>query len=293
MATRTCTTAKEKAAGTLDQATVRASSDTNQRHDRRRPPSVLSPDGKWIAFFLDGKLMKVPVTGGTAQQLPTLRRRVAVHGWRTAISIHGPTYTLVEVPARVEQVGRCNRGTTRCVGAIAPSRFPGTGAVLFTACNVNCASTQVWVLDRQSGKARKLIDNGFAIGVAAGHLLYALSRGSIRRPIQIATAGGSWLRPPVLENVLSAVLSSSGTAAVHRWCPQHPSHVVWVTRDGSLRRSIPRVGQLYAVAVSPEGIASRLRAKRHGAERLGKQLDQRSLSRISFKGTATCACVES
>jgi serine/threonine-protein kinase len=140
-----------------------------------------SPDGRWVAFFADGKLKKVPVEGGPAvvvTDAPTNRGGV----WLSDDTIvFSPTYTsgLFAVPTRggkpetlTTPDARKGERTHRW-----PAALPGDEAVLFTIGMLqgpgNYDDARIAVFDRRTRTTRVVIEGGsMARYVPSGHLVF-------------------------------------------------------------------------------------------------------------------------
>ena len=96
---------------------------------------AFSPDGQWLAFYSDGKLQKVPYTGGT----PIALASIGGHGRRELGGRRQDHFQLLsQGPAKGFRVGRgrgvCNNHRHR-KGEIEhtfPQVLPGAHAILYT-----------------------------------------------------------------------------------------------------------------------------------------------------------------
>jgi eukaryotic-like serine/threonine-protein kinase len=246
-----------------------------------------SPDGQWIAFFASGKLRKVPVAGGTPSTLADGSTAAPWGAWLPddVIVFGGSGFSLIEVDARGgktrELVGRV---ATR--GAVLPVGTPDGRGILYSACTVNCGSSEVWIIERRTGKSRRLLEQGFALGFLADHLLFAADGGLFAIAFDHSRLDVRGAAVPVLENVVRASISRSGTLLYTEGGQSAESHVVWVTRIG-LATPIDTAwsGGFGHVALSPDGrrIAIDI-VNRQQQDVWIRTLAGGTTSRVSFKG---------
>jgi hypothetical protein len=145
-----------------------------------------SPDGQWIAFFAEGKLMKVPVTGGAPQ---TICDSVGAHrggAWAEDDTIIlSPDFAvgLSQVPAR----GGHPEPLTKVDAARGerthrwPDVLPGGDAVIFTIGAAkspgNYDDARIALYDRRTKSTRILFEGGsMARYCPSGHLLYVRAK---------------------------------------------------------------------------------------------------------------------
>jgi Tol biopolymer transport system component len=142
---------------------------------------AISPDGQWVAFFVDGKLKRIPVDGGTPLTIcdaPT-PRGVAWAGNDSLVLAPEYTSGLELVPAS----GGKPVALTKPDAAKGerthrwPDALPGGNAILFTIGTAknpgNYEDAKIAILDRKTGKTQVLIDGGsMARYVAPGHIVY-------------------------------------------------------------------------------------------------------------------------
>jgi serine/threonine-protein kinase len=213
-----------------------------------RDPFV-SPDGRWIGFFAQDGMRKVPITGGPSIFLCPTQGASRGASW-------GPDDTIVFATTgttglmSVHAAGGEPRVLTKPdpvhgeVGHLFPSVLPGGAAVLFTITAPQLENSQVAVLDLKTGQRKILIRGGSqAEYVDTGHLVYAAA-GSLRavrfdlKRLEVVSDP-----VPVVEQVLTATsgeasfaLSRTGTLL---YVPGGlagvqgaPRSLVWVNRQG-------------------------------------------------------------
>ncbi|HEX6316819.1 MAG TPA: protein kinase [Gemmatimonadaceae bacterium] len=248
-----------------------------------------SPDGEWLAFFAGGKLMKMPASGG-APSAVTQAAETALWGtWlpNDRIVLGGSGYSLVEVEASGGSARPLDALPVTAFGAVAPLALPGTrGDFLFAACTVNCAARQMWVFDGSAGTSRKLLDDAYALGFIEDHVIYGVSGDLFAAPFDLERLELNGPGVPVLDNVLLASLSTTGTMLYTEGSLGGDSRLEWVTRDG---RSTPVdttwTGNFIHLAISPDG--RRIAVDKTADDRQDiwiKDLREGTLSRVTFDG---------
>ena len=142
---------------------------------------VMSPDGEWLAFVQDRKLRRMPIGGGPVE---TLADSVFVGG--LAWLDDG---TLVYSSQQFVLMGVPERGGTPVVlwnpqilgrGPVLPGELPGGRGVLVSLCGANCVESDLYVFDRRSGEAKRLV-SGALQGwyLPTGHVVYANQQGQL------------------------------------------------------------------------------------------------------------------
>jgi serine/threonine-protein kinase len=170
---------------------------------------VLSPDGQWMAAIgAVGKLMKLPVTGGTGITIADGPIRGASWGDDDHIVFATPK-GLMRVPAAggaaqtLTQVDAANGETSH----LNPFVLPGARAVLFTV--LSGSATQVALLDLKNNTRRVLIPDGRdARYVPTGHLVFVRGSTLFAAPFHLSRLALAGAEAPVIEGV--SVSASAG-----------------------------------------------------------------------------------
>ncbi len=121
-----------------------------------------SPDGAWVAFFVDGELRKTPTGGGAV--IPICASTFAFGGtWTDDGSIvFAGSYPsgLSIVSADGGEVRKLTslRPTSGEIGHWWPQVLPGDRGILFTIWSTTLETARVAVLDLESGQQRTLVD---------------------------------------------------------------------------------------------------------------------------------------
>ena len=224
-----------------------------------------SPDGQWVAFFVDGKLKKIAVLRGvpaTLSDAPSTRGG----SW-------GEDGNIIFAPSnrnplfRVSSAGGNPQPVTELKGEWThryPQVLPGAEAFLFTSCKaVDLETCAIEVQSVSSGQRRVLIQGGYyGRYLASGHLLYMHEGAVFAAPMNLKRFELTGPASPVLEDVSTLVgtgvahfdVSRSGTLVYIPGKALPPTKsIFWLDAAGSLTplRLAPRVYR--AVRVSPDG----------------------------------------
>ena len=144
--------------------------------DGRSP--FFSPDGEWVGFWSDGKLQKVPITGGAPVTLCDAENPYGASWGADGNILFGQgTGGIFRVPASGgEPEVLIEVSATDGELALSPELLPGGEAVLFTlAPGVNWDEAEIVAHSLETGEREVLVEGGAdARYVATGHLVYAL-----------------------------------------------------------------------------------------------------------------------
>ena len=201
-----------------------------------------SPDGEWIGFLtVDGRVRKVPVTGGGVITLATdVNVDYKVGTWTDDGGIYytagGNKLARLDAadPQRPPVVVSQLRGGT----AIALAPLPGSRGLLVTICPGNCAiESSVYVLEVGTDSLRRLVPGAAgALYSPTGQLLYTSREGGLFAMefdvSRLVTTSGA---VPVIPDVAPGtfVLSAGGDAIYSLDMAQRgTSELVWSDRAG-------------------------------------------------------------
>jgi serine/threonine-protein kinase len=176
-----------------------------------------SPDGQWIAAFAgvngsDGKVKRIPVTGGTP---------ITLAGASASLGLTwGDDDTIVFADGKGLMRISSSGGTAQTIakpdakkGETAfrtPHFLPGARGLLFTI--TTAASSQVALLDLKTGRYRVVVDNGKDARYApSGHLVYARGATVFAAPFDLRRLEVTGPEAPAVEGVSST--GNSGSAA--------------------------------------------------------------------------------
>ncbi len=231
-----------------------------------------SPDGRWLAFFADGKLKKTAVAGGTVVTVAdALDSRGGV--WLpddTIVFAPGTSVGLARVPAA--------GGTPATVTALEaerrerthrwPHALPGGKAVLFTVGTMESPESYedspIDAVELATGRRVRVLEGASmaAYLAPAGQLLYGRGGTLFAAPFDAAALRTTGPSRPVLPGVLTAI----DTGAVHFAVAADGtlvyatggtnvsrSRFAWQSRTGELELLPLPAGNHEAYSLSPDG----------------------------------------
>ena len=271
---------------------------------------VFSPDGQWIAFWSDGRLKKIPVTGGTPMTLASIRNPYGI-AWNGERIVFGEEYprSIVEVPA--------NGGPLTTLLAVdaakdewvqSPQLLKDGRAVLFTlrTGDGDWNDSAIVMQDLATNERTTLVQGGTdGRGLPGGWLAYG--RGGtlfvVRFDEERRAVSGSAvpLEVGVLQSVggftgaSQAAWSSSGTLAI---VPDYTfgadRSLAWMTRQGAIQPTPLPPRPLWAgspsVALSPDSryVAARtMGSSRTESDIWIGDLSRNTFARLTVSGSAT------
>ena len=173
-----------------------------------------SPDGQWIGFFADGKLKKVPISGGATLALSDVGRLPLGGTW-------GPDDSIVFAPANTTGLskisvarGALDRHLTTLKGSEGshgwPQFLPGGKALLLTVSNGGAPDDSQIELQRLDTGERKILVRGGTNGwyVPTGHLVYYRAGTLMAAPFDLTRMEVTGIPAPALEGVMSSTSST-------------------------------------------------------------------------------------
>jgi eukaryotic-like serine/threonine-protein kinase len=230
-----------------------------------------SPDGRWLAFFADGKLRKVPVQGGNVQDVCDAPTDSAGGTWGVDDQIVFAPLDgrgLVKVPAN----GGLPQALTKIdvpAGEIAhgwPQLLPSQTGVLFTIARKN-RDPRIAVLGPTDTAPRLLLPvNGPVHYASSGHLVYSFSGQLFALQFDLSTLRGRGTFATIAHDVAGSprgfdalgfsmlTVSLSGVLAYLPGTQDDPpSQLVWVDRDGRASILSDVVARHQTPRLSPDG----------------------------------------
>jgi serine/threonine-protein kinase len=132
-----------------------------------------SPDGKWIGFFADGKLRKIPAQGGAVVDLAN-----APDG-RGASWSDGSIVVALDSSGGLSRIPE-NAGPAQSITHLKddqthrwPQVLPQSGDVVFTAASAGTVKVRVMALSAKTGEVKTLVDDAyFGRVLPSGDLVY-------------------------------------------------------------------------------------------------------------------------
>ncbi len=228
-----------------------------------------SPDGRWVAYFGDGKLRKIDVEGGGAAQT-ICDAEVGLGGtWnRDGTIVFAPSATspLFQVPASGGTPTPVTKLDTARheVAHRYPSFLPDGRHFLYAAQNLGGSSDEdasAILVGSLDGSSAKAIVPAFSVAAySAGQLLYVredsllAQRFDLNRFVLVGDPVTIALRVSDTDEWSGsyAFAASEQTLALGPWITD-PQRLVWFDRSGKTLGSIGEPGLFLAVRLSPDG----------------------------------------
>ncbi len=235
---------------------------------------TVSPDGKWVAFFVGAELRKVPIGGGAAVPLAAISETYGLD-WHTdgrllVTAREGQQLLWIPeaggAPQRVAIPARTN--------VASPHILPGGRHALITTVSqvgmlllgaVDLATGRIVAITRNGPTDVDSLDFSQAIPgtsprfLASGQLLYTTPNGVMAIAFDAATLAPSGTAVEVLRGVRTAGLNTQyavsvdGTLVYAAGSDSDVGALVWVSRDGSVDSLGFAPERFGTFAVSPDG----------------------------------------
>ncbi|MDP3720495.1 MAG: protein kinase [Acidobacteriota bacterium] len=268
---------------------------------------VFSPDGAWIAFWSNGALKKIPVSGGSAIQLAEIDNPLGLT-WTGDQIVVGQARAVLQVPA--------DGGTVRTLMTIdktagewiqTPQLVDDGRAVLFTQ-RINerdWSGSNIVVQDLASGTLTTLVQGGTdGRALPGGLLIYARENALFAVAFDSRKRETSGPTVPLERGVLPSVGGFTGASQM-TWSPSGSlayavddmaadSTLTWMTRQGGLEPTAlparPQFQGQRSFALSPDGkrVAIRLMGtSRSQTDVWIGDIGRGTFTRLTSSGTAT------
>ena len=230
-----------------------------------------SPDGRWVGFFADGKLKKVPLEGGPPITLCAIKEP---RGTSYGAGSWGANGTIVFMPSYfsglrlISASGGEPRALTtpdarRLESHNFPQILPDGEHVLFEIENAGPNSVpRAAIVSLRTGRQRIVEeDAAYPRYLPTGFLVFTRGGSLLAVPFNLKRLEVSGLAVPMLDDLLTnrrytnaahMAFSSNGTL-IYRSRGQFQRTLVWVGREGAIER-VPFPPALYfEVSLSPDG----------------------------------------
>ncbi len=266
-----------------------------------------SPDGRWIAFFADDKLKKVPVTGGVPVTLCDSDGSNRGADWGTDdFIVFSPHYTqpLMRVsgaggePAALTAIDKSKGDRTHRW----PQAVPGEDLVLFTVGTMDSPESyddaRIEAIRPSTGEQRTVLERASMARYApSGHLVFGREGFLFAVPFDVDTLEVRGSPVPVLEEVMGmrssgvvhAGFASNGLLAYIAGAPRsRTSRLVWRDRDGRSEPLPAPVAGYLNPRISPD--RTQIAAQVEGTTSFDisiYDIDQETLTRLTFEGDNT------
>jgi len=208
-------------------------------------PPFFSPDSKWIGFYADRKLKKVPVEGGPAVNLADVSA-AGPASWGEAGEI--VAQTSFSGYSRIPADG----GTSSLLKGIASifgvSYLPGGKTILYSGTNGIGAISSSGKISLIAPIPAYLVQYvpGFLLFIGEGDVLYGM-------PFDAGAIKPTGTAFPLLEGVDDFNVSSAGTMIVHRGKPPGDRVIYWFDETGRTEPLIDKPGSYRFPRLSPDG----------------------------------------
>jgi eukaryotic-like serine/threonine-protein kinase len=233
-----------------------------------------SPDSRYLAFFADGKLKKIPVTGGPPQ---TLCEAVDGRGgaWAAGKSSEG---VIIFAPAPQSGIFRVPAGGGEAVAITRidtahheashrfPEFLPDGRHFLFVVTQENMEDTAIFIGDTEAPgdgrNVRKLIANSSRVSYAPpGYLLFIRENTLLAQPFdaaRVAFAGepsalAEHISGGGFRNTADFSVSRTGVLAWRNEAKDEARHLYWVDRHGKQLPDLDFKGPYTIPMLSPDG----------------------------------------
>jgi serine/threonine-protein kinase len=256
---------------------------------------ILSPDGRWVAFFDGARLKKAPLSGG----VPTVITNSGGNcgSWADDDTI----YFCPAFGAGISAVS-ANGGEPRVITKTDPGKgelwhgfplaLPGGKAVLFIVYTVEHSFDEgkIAVVTLATGETRTLIDGARNVQYLPGQLLFGRGHEVLAVPFDSDSLRVAGQPTRVQEDVLTGfgrpsvvnfTASVAGPMVYGVWNGKEDSVLSVFDRTGARRAQMPLKGFAYAAALSPDGSRVALQAPPDDIWVL--QLDSKAMTKLTFE----------
>jgi eukaryotic-like serine/threonine-protein kinase len=253
-----------------------------------------SPDGQWLGFFADGKLKKIPVSGGVAQILADAQVPYGASWGSRGMIAFTPTLGGL---LGVSEAGGAGQPLTHLendgeVGHLWPELLPDSKAVLFVLDPQGAIGVDVI----GTGERRNLIQGqagNMPRYALSGHLVYGQGDSLMAVPFDLQHLKVTGTAVPVVESVLQSTrgfaqygVSTTGSLVyVPGGTQLSQSKLVWVSRNGAEQTLGAPARDYDQPRLSPDGRRVAVDLRENGATQVGLyDLARDTLARLTFEG---------
>jgi Tol biopolymer transport system component/tRNA A-37 threonylcarbamoyl transferase component Bud32 len=225
-----------------------------------------SPDGRFLAFFADGKLKKISVAGGPAQTLCAINGFDATGSWGPDDSllfaefggrpgIHRVSASGGE-PVLVIPTIRAQRGAYRW-----PRWLPDGEHFLFVGFEAESEGNPpkgfLYTGSVRTGEVTRLLPVASRAEYAANHLLYVRERALVAHPFDARRRRFTGDPVPLAEKLPYFITGWAPFTVSERalafQAGEAPSELNWYSRKGELLGSVDTPASYHSARLSPEG----------------------------------------
>lgn len=263
---------------------------------------AFSPDGQWIAYEVNGTLMKISVFGGAPQKLCDIRglsRGIAWLDDGTVLFGH-INRGILRVPAtggEPEPVTTLD-STNGEISHRFPHVLPGGKTILYTVKqnNISTFDEAFIVAQRLDTGERKVLVRGGSFGryVPTGHLMYVRGGSIFAVPFDrstltllgqpIAIEKGGWMNRGSGDGYFA--FSRQGTLVFSPADPANADNVFisWIDRNGTIRPLIDSARSFFIATISPDGQKLAVHIQAANDDIWIYHLQRKTMTRFTFGG---------
>ena len=222
-----------------------------------------SHDSRWIGYFADGQVKKVPVTGGPSHAIGDFSNTLGGSWGSDGEIVVGSEGVLFTVP---ENGGVPQPVTARAIDASErnhrnPQFLPDGKSILFGMGSTTSQEARIDVLSLETGEQKTILEGGrHHLYSPTGHLLFMRSDTLMAVSFDLNRLEPDGEPVPVLESVSGVpggsahlALSQDGTLVYMSRTGKPKSSLVWLNREGALQYEETSQGVLTAPSLSPDG----------------------------------------
>jgi eukaryotic-like serine/threonine-protein kinase len=262
---------------------------------------LFSPDGQWIVFTAGGRLLKVPVNGGTPVDLnPSSSLITAFFGasWGSqgkiavASSAAGPIEQVSDIGGNLQPLTQVDKSE---LSHRWPEFLPGGKGLLFMAAPGG-TNTKIVAQSLTTGERREVVQGGlFPRYAPSGHLVYAQGTNLMAVPFDVRRLVTTGTAVPVIEGILQAApngfsqyaFSSSGTLIYLSGGVQAAaSKLVWVDRKGAEQPLGAPPHNYVLPKISPDGKRVAVGIEEADSQIWIYDVGRDTLTRLTFEGSS-------
>ncbi len=259
-----------------------------------------SPDGEWLGFVVNDKLMKVALAGGTPMSICDIQDWTSpiLSSSRAHWASDGTIYFQPRFGAGISRVA-ASGGTPEAVTQLdqsqgerhhrEPELLPDGKSLLFTImAGVHSEAQHIAVQSLATGERKIVLAGNAAHYLPTGHLVYVSANTLMAVPFDLKRLEVSGTPAVVLDQVdwRHCEISSTGTIVYSPLLSNAANIIVWVNRQGEEVTILEAERQYYMPKLSPDGKQLALSIlDGSGYDVWTLELERPVLNRVTSKGS--------
>ena len=252
----------------------------------------LSPDGRSVGFYSQGKLVKVGFSSGAPLPVTSAGQDMGASWGSDGTIVLTDGSNLLRVPegGGEVQVIATPGPEAGIIGYHRPSVLPGGRGILFLMeRGLGPDPDDIGLLDLNTGEVTTIITGGGGHPryVDSGHIVYGRSSGLLAVPFDLESMAIVGESVSVIRggDGYQYAVSSTGTLVYRGSRARSSDHLVWVSRDGRVERISDTPGAYSIPALSPDGKQVALEVAGVGPQEVWIfDLERQTLTRLTFGG---------